>query len=271
MEILEYTGNLHQIRQWSQGLLGYHFNILLYSTRMMQDVDALSLFYDPLVVSYSIWTLQLWNHDCTQRPTLSVKHWSLLLLLWCQNTANMPKEIHNTLPLQFKLLSPIAYHDSLEPFSSANWILSNPNSLGTSPWQFSPLSCCWYYLLSAPALAFIQYYDGITCQHILPLISLLWTQFSNQNHLIQNIHYYICTSLQWLKTTAQVLPPPWQVTSISPVSLHSPLAYHSHENTQNILPTPNPPLYIPILFISIIPTVYNSAFQFSRGTQLLPC
>ena len=68
-EILEYTGNIHQVRRWSQELLGYHFTILHRPARMMQDVDALSRFYDPLIDSYNITASQLRRDDCTQRPT----------------------------------------------------------------------------------------------------------------------------------------------------------------------------------------------------------
>ena len=67
-EILEYTGNIHQIRRWSQELLGYHFTILHRPARMMQDVDALSRFYDPLIASYNIRATRLRLDDCTQRP-----------------------------------------------------------------------------------------------------------------------------------------------------------------------------------------------------------
>ena len=67
-EILEYTGNIHQVRRWSQELLGYHFTILHRPARMMQDVDALSRFYDPLIDSYNTTASQFRLDDCTQCP-----------------------------------------------------------------------------------------------------------------------------------------------------------------------------------------------------------
>ena len=67
-EILEYTGNIHQVRRWSQELLGYHFTILHRPARMMQDVDALSRFYDPLIACYNLTANQLRSDDYAQRP-----------------------------------------------------------------------------------------------------------------------------------------------------------------------------------------------------------
>ena len=67
-EILEYTGNIHQVRQLSQELIRYHFTILHQPARMMQDVNAISQCNDPLIDSYNIKASQLQLDDCTQRP-----------------------------------------------------------------------------------------------------------------------------------------------------------------------------------------------------------
>ena len=67
-EILEHTGNIHQVRRWSPELLGYHFTILHQPARMMQEVNTLSWFYNPLIDSYNINASQLWLEDCMQRP-----------------------------------------------------------------------------------------------------------------------------------------------------------------------------------------------------------
>jgi hypothetical protein len=41
-EVLEYDGNIHQVRRWLQELLGYQFSVIHCPERMMKDVDALS-------------------------------------------------------------------------------------------------------------------------------------------------------------------------------------------------------------------------------------
>ena len=63
----------------------------------------------------------------------------------------------------FKVLFPIVYQYSLELFSSAHCKQSNHNPFGTSPWQFSSLSCGCSYFLLTPSLASLQRYHRITC------------------------------------------------------------------------------------------------------------
>jgi hypothetical protein len=68
-EILEYDEPIHQIRQWEQELLGYHFQIFQRPARMMRDVDGLSSrFDDPLLASYFTTTDALALSDATKRP-----------------------------------------------------------------------------------------------------------------------------------------------------------------------------------------------------------
>ena len=51
-EILEYTGSIHQLRRWSQGLFGYEFAIIHRAASMMKDVDRLSRHIDILIHRY---------------------------------------------------------------------------------------------------------------------------------------------------------------------------------------------------------------------------
>ena len=53
-EILEYTGSIHQLRRWSQELLGYEFAIIHRAASMMKDVDGLSRHIDVLIHRYLI-------------------------------------------------------------------------------------------------------------------------------------------------------------------------------------------------------------------------
>ena len=56
------------VHWWSQENLGYHFTILHWPAWMMQDVDALSHFYDPLIACYNITANQLHSDDYSQCP-----------------------------------------------------------------------------------------------------------------------------------------------------------------------------------------------------------
>jgi hypothetical protein len=51
-ELLDYTGNIHQICCIAQELLGYFFTFVHRPARMMRDVDGLNRFYDPLIREY---------------------------------------------------------------------------------------------------------------------------------------------------------------------------------------------------------------------------
>ena len=51
-EILEYTGSIHQLRRWSQELLGYEFAIIHRAASMIQCVDDLSRYIDILIHRY---------------------------------------------------------------------------------------------------------------------------------------------------------------------------------------------------------------------------
>ena len=53
-EILEYTGSTHQLRRWSQELLGYKFAIIYRDASMMKDIDGLSRHINALVHRYLI-------------------------------------------------------------------------------------------------------------------------------------------------------------------------------------------------------------------------
>ena len=53
-EILEYTGSIHQLRRWSQELLGYEFAIIHRAASMMKDVDGLCRHIDVLIHRYLI-------------------------------------------------------------------------------------------------------------------------------------------------------------------------------------------------------------------------
>ena len=67
-EILEYTGSIHQLRRWSQELLGYEFAIIHRAARMMKDVDGLSCHIDVLIHRYLIQAHDMQLVDITKRP-----------------------------------------------------------------------------------------------------------------------------------------------------------------------------------------------------------
>ena len=78
-EVVEYTGDIHQVRRWSQELLGYCFTCIHRPSRMMRDVDALtrgrhidgpeaSISSVGLFVDYSNTAEELRRHDILTRP-----------------------------------------------------------------------------------------------------------------------------------------------------------------------------------------------------------
>ena len=67
-EILEYTGNIHQLRRWSQELLGYEFAIIHRAASMMKDVDGLSRHINVLIHRYLIQASCMHLGDRTTRP-----------------------------------------------------------------------------------------------------------------------------------------------------------------------------------------------------------
>ena len=49
-EILNYVGQIHVVRYWAQGLLGYHFAVIHHPARMMVEIDTLSPRYEVLSI-----------------------------------------------------------------------------------------------------------------------------------------------------------------------------------------------------------------------------
>ena len=67
-EILEYNGSIHQLKRWGcQELLAYEFVIIHCLAAMMQDVDSISRYLDPLVHQYTITASRLHIKDVTIR------------------------------------------------------------------------------------------------------------------------------------------------------------------------------------------------------------
>ena len=67
-EILEYHGSIHQLKRWDcQELLAYKFVIINCLAAMMQDVDSVSRYLDPLVHQYTITSSRLHIEDVTIR------------------------------------------------------------------------------------------------------------------------------------------------------------------------------------------------------------
>ena len=53
-KILNYEGPIHTLRRWTQGLLGYSLTCVHRPNAMMQDVDALSKYRNPLVIEHIV-------------------------------------------------------------------------------------------------------------------------------------------------------------------------------------------------------------------------
>ena len=67
-EILKYTGSIHQLRRWSQELLGYEFAIIHRAVSMMKDVDGLSRHTDILIHRYLTQANSMRLADIAKRP-----------------------------------------------------------------------------------------------------------------------------------------------------------------------------------------------------------
>ena len=67
-EFINYDGPIHQVRRWTQELLGYYFTVLHRPSKMMRDVDALSRMYDPLIQHYNATAASQLSADQLARP-----------------------------------------------------------------------------------------------------------------------------------------------------------------------------------------------------------
>jgi hypothetical protein len=67
-EILNYDGQIHVVRCWAQELLGYHFAVIHCSTRIMQDIDAISRRYAGGRRQYMLYAAQLSVADRARQP-----------------------------------------------------------------------------------------------------------------------------------------------------------------------------------------------------------
>ena len=67
---MEYSGNIHQLRRWSQELLGYEFPIIHHVARMMKDVDGLSRHIDILIHCHLTQAARMRADDVAQRPSV---------------------------------------------------------------------------------------------------------------------------------------------------------------------------------------------------------
>ena len=66
-KILNYDGPVHTLRRWSQELLAYSFTCVHRPNSMMQDVDALSRYHDPLVAAHISCATMYRRQDMTNR------------------------------------------------------------------------------------------------------------------------------------------------------------------------------------------------------------
>ena len=66
-KILSYDGLIHTLRRWTQELLAYSFTYVHRLNIMMQDVDALSRYLDPLVAQQAKFVGFFRNKDISNR------------------------------------------------------------------------------------------------------------------------------------------------------------------------------------------------------------
>ena len=67
-EFLEYDGPIHQVKQWTQELLGYFFTVIHHPAHMLKDIDAISHLYDPLIIHYNQMAFNLLQATKTEFP-----------------------------------------------------------------------------------------------------------------------------------------------------------------------------------------------------------
>ena len=68
--LVEYDGSNHMLQRWAQDLLGYDFEVVHRSERMMRDVDALSRLHHPLVAKYMATAVALRAESFDRNPAL---------------------------------------------------------------------------------------------------------------------------------------------------------------------------------------------------------
>ena len=62
-EILEYFGPVHQLRRWSQELMGYEYTFIHRPVKMMKDVDTLSRRFGKNVAAYLVQAVRMRQND----------------------------------------------------------------------------------------------------------------------------------------------------------------------------------------------------------------
>ena len=67
-EILEYFGPVHQLRRWSQKLMGYEYAFTHWLAKMMKDIDALSRHFGKNEAAYLVQAVHMRRHDLVERP-----------------------------------------------------------------------------------------------------------------------------------------------------------------------------------------------------------
>ena len=129
-ELLDYSGEIHQICRISQELLGYHFTNLHRPARMMRDVDALNRFYDdPLIREYDATTTALCSKDRQDRPAVYDPNTFPEQAFKCPNS--LPKDEH----------LPSVSHSLITTTRSFSPRITEPGFCATFPIQLVSRSC----------------------------------------------------------------------------------------------------------------------------------
>ena len=115
-EVLEYTGDIHQVRRWAQELLGYHFRIFHRPARMMRDVDGLTRRFDNPLLQLRPYVPKMFSPDLP--PTLL----PLFILGTPSNVTLAALPIWSLLPTLLQAMCSL--HQTFSPTTQWTWTSS---------------------------------------------------------------------------------------------------------------------------------------------------
>ena len=66
-ETLKHFGPVHQLRRWSQELMGYEYAFIHRLAKMMKNIDARSRHFGKNVAAYLVQAVHMRQHDLVER------------------------------------------------------------------------------------------------------------------------------------------------------------------------------------------------------------
>ena len=195
-EVLDYEGDITQVRRWAQELLGYHFSIIHRPARMMRDVDALNRqCQDPLIRQHHLRAAELHLQDAAERP-------------WAYDPAHFPTSALKPNPTSAPAIDspvPATFSLSVAHLHSAPLQFAIPHSPHLPPLPRPAVSC--FHACAQPTT--IDPDISSCCKSWLsvnPGFPTLAAHLRASNPLLSIRHLFLTPSLTAAALCAQLIP-----------------------------------------------------------------